>query len=186
MFSRLLRAGIDAIERRYDYDMSYAREMLHVSRPAFTQFMRATRISRFNERVPPAAWFAAKLATTMAEDCGPCTQLIVQMALEASVAAADIRAVIAGDESAMSDDARLGWQFARSVSARDVLLDELRAKVTARWGKQAVVSLALVIAGARLYPTVKYALGHGQSCRRVRVGDIEIAPHPASLTKTAA
>jgi hypothetical protein len=32
------------------------------------------------------------------------------------------------------------------------------------------VSLALAITAARIYPTVKYALGHGKACMRVVVG----------------
>jgi hypothetical protein len=32
------------------------------------------------------------------------------------------------------------------------------------------VSLAFAITAARIYPTVKYALGHGKACMRVVVG----------------
>jgi hypothetical protein len=39
-----------------------------------------------------------------------------------------------------------------------------------RWGRRALVSLALAITAARIYPTVKYALGHGKACMRVVVG----------------
>src|SRR5580692_633717 len=35
---------------------------------------------------------------------------------------------------------------------------------------RAVVSLAFAITAARIYPTVKYALGHGKACTRVVVG----------------
>ena len=39
-----------------------------------------------------------------------------------------------------------------------------------RWGTRALVSVAFAITAARLYPTVKYALGHGEACTRVAVG----------------
>jgi hypothetical protein len=39
-----------------------------------------------------------------------------------------------------------------------------------RWGPDAVVSLAFAMVGARIYPTVKYAMGHGKACTRVVVG----------------
>ena len=39
-----------------------------------------------------------------------------------------------------------------------------------RWGRRALVSLAFAIHCARIYPTVKYALGHGKACMRIVVG----------------
>ena len=39
-----------------------------------------------------------------------------------------------------------------------------------RRGRRALVSLAFAMTAARLYPTVKYALGHGKACTRVVVG----------------
>ena len=36
-------------------------------------------------------------------------------------------------------------------------------------GRRALVSLAFAITAARIYPTVKYALGHGKACMRVVV-----------------
>jgi hypothetical protein len=73
MFTKLLHARIAAFERRYDYDMSYAREMLDANRSAFLKFSRASQIAREGAALPASAIFAAKLATSMAEDCGPCT-----------------------------------------------------------------------------------------------------------------
>ena len=42
--------------------------------------------------------------------------------------------------------------------------------IVKRWGRRALVSLAFAITAARIYPTVKYALGHGKACMRVVVG----------------
>ena len=39
-----------------------------------------------------------------------------------------------------------------------------------RWGRLALVSLAFTITAGRIYPTVKYALGHGKACTRIVVG----------------
>ena len=50
-----------------------------------------------------------------------------------------------------------------------------------------VVSLAFAITAARLYPTVKYALGHGKACMRIVVGGTPLlfdhgrVPEPADL-----
>jgi hypothetical protein len=37
------------------------------------------------------------------------------------------------------------------------------------------VSLAFAITASRMYPTVKYALGHGQACRRITVDGKPVA-----------
>ena len=47
--------------------------------------------------------------------------------------------------------------------------------IVERWGPRAVVTLAFAITTARMYPTVKYAMGHGQVCSRVSVGGEPIA-----------
>jgi hypothetical protein len=38
-----------------------------------------------------------------------------------------------------------------------------------------VVSLAFTILTARMYPTIKYAMGHGKACTRIVVGGAPIA-----------
>ncbi|MEJ0045934.1 MAG: carboxymuconolactone decarboxylase family protein [Rhodospirillales bacterium] len=116
MLNWLLRRRIAAFETRYDYDMGYAREILATDRGAFMKLGGLMGFSAWRRDVPPAAYFAASIAATAAEDCGPCTQLIVTMAEHAGVSAATLHAVLRGDVGAMGEDAALGWQFAREVS----------------------------------------------------------------------
>ncbi|HYM34967.1 MAG TPA: hypothetical protein VET48_06185 [Steroidobacteraceae bacterium] len=176
MLKRWLHKRMSAFERHYDYDMRYAHDMLDISRPAFFKFWRAARLAQSPDVAPRSALFAAKLVATMIEDCGPCTQLVVKMAEEAGVSAQNLRAIISGDEKSMDEDVRLGWRFARATLAHDASADQLRKEIVKRWGTQAVVALALSIAGARIFPTIKYAMGYGKSCQRVRVGDVDLRP----------
>ena len=67
-------------------------------------------------------------------------------------------------------DLRAVWNFTRATLAHDAAADEYREAIVKRWGRRALVSLAFAITAARIYPTVKYALGHGEACRRVVVG----------------
>ncbi len=69
-----------AFEREFDYDMSYARDILEASSRGFFWFSLLPRIAGYREGAPREAWVAAQLAATLAEDCGPCTQLVVTMA----------------------------------------------------------------------------------------------------------
>lgn len=166
-----IRRRIRAFERHYGYDMQYARDMLAISGTGFRRFAPVMEMAAYREDAPAAAWFAAKLAATLVEDCGPCTQLGLDMAAEAGIPAGVLRAIVRGDVDAMGAEAALGWRFAQAVLARQAQADELRQEIRRRWGDRALLSLALGIAAVRVFPSVKYALGHGHACTRLRIGD---------------
>lgn len=186
MLNWLLHRQITAFEKSFDYDMGYAHEMLETSRSAFWRFSRFTGMSRHAEDIPRAALYAAKIATGLNEDCGPCTQLVTTMAEREGVAPDVLRAILEGDTSRMGADALLGYRFARATLAHDPDADPLRDQVIARWGRKAMVTLAIAIASSRVYPTLKYAMGHGKTCVRVRVGGIDAKPHAPSPAAAAA
>jgi hypothetical protein len=170
MLRWLMRRRIAAFERAFDYPMDYAREILEVSPRAFLAYGRIAALAHYRRDLPLAAAYAATLVAAKAEDCGPCTQLAVTMAERDGVAPAQLRAVLAGDEKAMSAEVALGFRFAEAVLAHDLRADALREEIVGRWGRHALVSLAFAIAAVRVFPTVKYALGHGKACTRVVVG----------------
>lgn len=176
MLTQFLHRRIAAFEREFSYDMGYGHEMLDISRKAFMRFARINSMAQHHKEVPLAVWYAAKLASTMAEDCGPCTQLVATMAEHADVTPRVLRAIIEGDVAAMDEEVGLGWRFARATLAHDLAANELREQIVNKWGQRAVVSLALAIASARVFPTIKYAMGHGQACVRVRIAGVETRP----------
>ena len=170
MLKWLVRRRIAAFERNNGYDSSYANDILDVSTRALFVFNRIVPMSRYRHDVPRDAWFAAKIATMLSEDCGPCTQLAITMAEREGVNAALLCAIVNGDTHAMTPDAALGFRFAQAALARSRSVDEYREAIERRWGRHAVVSLAFAIASSRVFPAVRYALGHGQTCQRVTVG----------------
>jgi hypothetical protein len=170
MLGWYVKRRIAEYERTFNYDMDYARYIFDASPRAFFLFSRLTGLARYREGAPREAWFAVKIVAAMGEDCGPCTQLVVAMAEKSKVDPAVLRAIVAGDIQALPSDAALGYRFAKAVLAHDIAeSDRLRADVLARWGKKALVSLALGIGISRVFPTVKYALGHGHACTRIQV-----------------
>ena len=176
----LMRWRIAAFEREHDYDMGYAREILDASPRALISFSRITGFTRYRQDVPLEAWYAAKLVGTQGEDCGPCTQLVAGMAEREGMDPGQIRAVLQRDRAAMTPDTALGFRFAQAALAHDAQADELRGEILRRWGGKALVSLAFALTSARIFPTLKYAMGHGQSCRRVRVGGIDLPVRAAT------
>jgi len=171
----LLRRAIGAFERQWNYDASYIREMIEVSPRAAWRFLRATRLGNYRRDVPIEALATAGITAVRSEDCGPCTQLATAMAERQGVRPEVLRAVLKDDVAAMPDDAALAWRFAKAVLAHDAAADDYKAVILERWGPRAVVTLAFAITTARIYPTVKYAMGHGKACTRVVVGGAPVA-----------
>ena len=181
MLSWLIRNRLSAFERRYGYDASYVREILAADRGAFFAFAKLSALGAYRRDVPRDVYWAVKLVGTLREDCGPCTQLTVAMALEDRATPRTLFSVLAGHDAQLPEDVHLGVQFARATLAHDPEADLLRDGIAARWGPRALVSLAFAIAAARVFPTIKYALGHGKACQRVTV-----AGEPVAVVRGAA
>jgi hypothetical protein len=164
-----LHRTVAKFERDWDYDASYLREIIAVSPRAAWLFSRVTALGRFRRDLPLDAWFAAGITAVRHEDCGPCTQLSVNMAERAGISAGTLRALLADEPAAMPPDVELVWRFTRAALAHDAEADRYRDAIVERWGRRALVSVAFAITAARIYPTVKYALGHGKACTRIVV-----------------
>jgi hypothetical protein len=169
MLKWLIRNRLDAFERSFDYDLSYARTILAADTRAFLAFSRLTGLARYRRDVPVDAYYAAKLVGTLAEDCGPCTQLVVAMALRDGVAPQTLAAVLGAKDEALPEEVLLPVKFARAALAHSEAAEPLRDQILKRFGERGLVSLAFALTAARIFPTLKYALGHGQSCHRVVV-----------------
>jgi len=187
MIKWLLRKAIGKFEREWQYDAGYMRDIIDASPRAAWLFSRAVAIGQFRRGVPIQPWFAAGITAVRSEDCGPCTQLGVTMAERAGVSPAVLRALLSDNPGAMPPDVRLVWNFTRATLAHEVAADEYREEIVKRWGRLGLVSLAFAITASRIYPTVKYALGHGKACMRVVVDGSPVlqdhgrAPAPADV-----
>ena len=175
MLRWLFRRTVSAFERQWNYDASYLREIIDASPRAAWRFLHATRLGNYRRDVPIDALFAAAITAVRSEDCGPCTQLGTAMAERQGVRPEVLRAVLEDDVAAMPDEVALTWRFTKAVLAHDAAADDYRAVILERWGPRAVVSLAFAITTARIYPTVKYTMGHGKACTRVVVGGAPVA-----------
>jgi hypothetical protein len=183
MLKWLIKNRLNAFERRFGYDVTYARELLATDTRAFLHYARLAGLSSYRRDVPAEVYYAAKLTAIVAEDCGPCSQLVVAMALGDGVDPRTVATVVEGNDrqidALLAEPARLGVRFARAVLAHDPAADELREAIERRWGPRAVVSLAFAITASRLFPTLKYALGHGKACQRVDVAGEIVVPRRA-------
>jgi hypothetical protein len=178
----LFRRWLDSFEKSWGYDASYMRYVLETSPATLLKFSFVTGLVD-RKAAPPEALAAAGIAGTLLEDCGPCTQIGVDMAAANGVKPEVLRAILARDEPAMGEAAALAWRFANASLARDMVrADPLREEILRRWGDKGLVAVSFAITTARMYPTLKYALGYGKACSKVVVAGVAqpVAPLPAA------
>jgi hypothetical protein len=169
------RFAIRPFERAFSYDASYMRVLLRARPVSFVKFSVLSALAERGD-APAEALAAAGVVATLREDCGPCTQIGVDIAVKGGVDRQVLRAILAADAAAMGETAALAYRFAQASLDRDMAgADPLRDEIVRRWGDKGLVAIALTIASARMYPTVKYALGYGKTCSKVTVAG-EAAP----------
>lgn len=178
MLKAILRGQIAAFEKTWSYKADYMRDLLEAGGPWTVIRFGLVGSLGHNRGAPPEAMAAARIVGTLAGDCGPCTQISVDMAAKAGVSPEVLRGILAGDRFAMGEDAALGFDFARAVVGRHLAdADETRDEIARRWGPKAVAALGLALTTAQMYPGIKYALGHGRACSQVIVAGVSAPFH---------
>ena len=170
MIRFLLRRGLAKFEAEHDYDATYLREIAE-SWPAAAIRLQALSLVSQMKGPAPEVWAGALLASTLDGDCGPCVQLSVGFARRAGVPAQPIAACLAGRPETAGDTG-LGFRFARAVIADLPEAEALRAEIRAAHGERAVIAAAFAAASGRVYPMLKRAMGHGQTCRQVEIDGV--------------
>ncbi|MGH6957577.1 MAG: hypothetical protein ACREEW_13010, partial [Caulobacteraceae bacterium] len=156
------RFFISPFERAFDYDASYMRAVLKASPWTLLKFSMVSGLVARRD-APAEALAVAGIVATLREDCGPCTQIGVDMAQKGGVNGRVLRAILVGDEAAMGPTAALAYRFAHASLDHSLDADPLRDEIAARWGHKALVAISLALVTGRMYPTLKYALGYGKA-----------------------
>lgn len=158
-----IRTQLDAFGAAYDYDVGYLHALLDSSPAGFQRFAAAREMSAFREALPRDAHFLARLGALREEDCGPCSRLNIKMALEAGVERALLRRALEAPTALPGPLADV-WEHAVASSAGAPSDGARLERLRAAYGDAGVAELALVIAGARVYPALKRALGRDGAC----------------------
>lgn len=169
MIRYFLKMGMRQFAKRYDYDTSYMSHVVETSTPAGVRLSLLPLYSQF--RGPKAAqdvWAGAMLGSTQDGDCGPCVQLVVDMALEVAVPKDQLVLCLKG-EAAAAGDVGLGFRFAQAAIANAHELEDLRAEIDRRFGPAAVTAASFAASSGRIYPVLKRGLGFGQTCSSVQI-----------------
>lgn len=174
MLKFFIRQMILKFGKRYDYDVDYMLHMLDRTPEVMSGLNALSKLSSYRKKAPLNAHMAARLQGVLMEDCGPCVQLTVDMALEAGMARDEIEAVLTGDPAAMAEDTALGYRFASAILARSPDQDDVREAVRAAYGDEAVIEITLATQVSRFFPMIKTGLGYGKSCSMIVLGERKI------------
>lgn len=118
---------------------------------------------------PPHLLHAACLGGMLADDCGECVQITVNLARAGGVPAEHLRAALANDLAALPMEFALALRFGRAIAENADDCAELHAELAARHGPGAVAEIAFAVALGRSYPALKRGLGMARSCALVGV-----------------
>ena len=160
---------IGAIERRTGTSADYLRELAAVSKSAFRKFCFFLPLAGHRGGATAEQRAVAALATTLAEDCGTCVQAVVNQARAEGVGPAVLKAVLDGRPSDLPDGLADIHAFAQAVVHAAPDAAERAEFLKRRLGPAAQADIALAIASARVFPTLKRGLGHAVSCSRVEI-----------------
>ncbi|MEM9158801.1 MAG: hypothetical protein AAGB46_07090 [Verrucomicrobiota bacterium] len=155
--------ALKSFQDHYDYDAGYLFELAEKDAAGFAKFAAFMPLSQHREEAPADAFFICHLIATQAADCGPCLQLVIKMAKEAGVPADQIQSALDGGD-ALPDELKLVRRYAITVSHHEAIDPELLEALQEIYTEKALAELALILASAPVYPTLKQALGHAQSC----------------------
>ncbi len=170
----------DAMQNRYNYDGTYLREVAAVSNGGALRLgVLLPMLSGYRTGCPVDLWAGAALASTREGDCGPCLQLVIDMAIERGANAQDLRAVLGGN-AADAGLTGLGYRFALAAIDDGEDLQALRGEVRERFSDKAVVALSITAATGRAWPVIKRGLGHGGACQAVEINREQVGLAPFS------
>jgi len=176
MFRVLFKKMITTMKNRYDYDTEYLQDMLDNDVKAFSKYMGFQIMASHNGNLPAGPLYAARLRAILWDDCGPCAQLMVNMAIKADVEPDIIQAIINKDLKPLPEEVALVVQFTESILARNSDADELREQILALWGKEGLIAIGFCIGSSRVYPALKYTMGYGETCSRIHIANSKLVP----------
>lgn len=167
MIQTILRSSIRRFAKKYNYDADF---MVHVVDASTIAGLRLSALPVYGgfrgPKVSQDVWNGALLGSTQEGDCGPCVQVIVDMALEVGTPAGQLASCLRG-ESHAAGDVGLGYQFARAAIAGGPDLEDLRDQIDQRFGVTAVIAASIAASYGRVYPVLKRGLGFGQTCTSI-------------------
>jgi len=159
------RAELLGFGGHFDYDVSYLEQLLDEAPEAYLAFAAAQPLGHRRDGLTQEAHAVACTAVMLHDDCGACAQLNLRMAVEAGVDRGLLQTMLDQPEQLPAPLFDV-FEHARQVVRGSDPDPERVSRLRQQLGAVAFGELAAAITGARLYPTLKRALGTTTTCRR--------------------
>jgi len=159
---------IDGFEAHYQYDGTYMREMLEHTPEAYALFVHVLPLAKYRQRLEPGEYWVAKLAAMQVEDCADCLQLNVRMAQEAGISRHIVEATLKGGAE-LPVNLQQVYVYAKQVASHAQPDAKLMARIEAQYSKGAILEFGLCIATAKIFPTIKRAMGYTKNCNLIEI-----------------
>lgn len=154
---------IDKFEVHYDYDCNYMRTMRSSSTEGFKKFVEFMPMSQYSKALDINTLWVSKIAAMLTEDCGACVQLNIKMAIEAGVDKELVKTIVTSPDN-LEKNLKLVYAYSKSVALSSPDHNGLFLEIKKVYSQEQITELALAIASAKIYPTLKRALGDFKSC----------------------
>src|SRR5690606_14136072 len=152
-----------AFEAHYGYDATYMKEMLRDNPEALSAFNAFLPMASFRKHAPVDVYYTAKVTAFQLADCGPCLQLSIRKAREDGVSRELLQHLLKEPERLSPLLAKVR-AFTRAILCDEENHNGLRKELVEEIGNAAVIEIALGASSSHIFPVMKRALGHHQSC----------------------
>ncbi|GMV08042.1 MAG: hypothetical protein AMXMBFR53_43170 [Gemmatimonadota bacterium] len=159
-----MRRGIRAMEGRLGVELPHLWEMERATPGLLVALARALPLLRYRRKAPCDLIHLARIGATLAQDCGDCLQIAVNVARGEGVPPAVIEAAVRGWEGKLTTAQAAALGFGKRV-AGGLDGNEARAALAAGIGEAAMIELAMAVASAQLFPVLRRGMGLAHACR---------------------
>ncbi|MDA7977761.1 MAG: hypothetical protein MPJ50_03195 [Pirellulales bacterium] len=168
MIRRLILRKLDVQEAILGESMDYLRHMVRTSLRAFLRFTKILSFASYRRKLPTDAAHVARMVAARSQDCGPCVQISVNLASAEGMNPEWIQAILDGRPDDLPKELAEVYLFTDHVVRMTGDEGDLRIAIRNRWSEEAVIELALAIAGSQVFPIVKRVMGYAKSCSVVK------------------
>jgi len=159
---------ISKMERHLGVSLDYFRHVAATSPSAAIRMARFSKLAQAGKG-PREALLVASIVGSMADDCGSCVQIGVNLARKAGVSREVLSAILARDPDRLPAELADVYRFSEAVTMNTDEQDDARERIRKRFGEKGLIEISMAVAMHRVYPTFKRGLGFAKSCSRVTV-----------------
>jgi hypothetical protein len=170
---RIAAAGVPrlafmaAVDRASPQENAYMREVADAPGGAFEKFKHFMPATMHRHDAPADLFHMARIAATLAEDCGPCALTAADGALADGVDRDLINAALRGDPP--EGDLQTAFVFGAAIAKQLAEALTLGDAIESRFGRVVRLELAMTAATVRSYPAMKRGLGLTTACALTRL-----------------